>query len=190
MHPPPSFGAASPAAFASVSRLGLKRDKICSRMSHTMQLIKQLSGPGAAGVGVLGLSISGTVWNFYGVQFGLSGTLASLLALSVGLFLLRPLPLEPEATTEAIAQPDEATTTELAVGGDASSEMSEPASVLTTAEAIALKLAEEAEQQPATLLANYAPEHLLAGKNLPSRKRQPGPSLQRYRTMTSELFKS
>ena len=68
--------------------------------------------------------------------------------------------------------------------------MSEPASVLTTAEAIALKLAEEAEQQPATLLANYAPEHLLAGKNLPSRKRQPGPSLQRYRTMTSELFKS
>lgn len=159
-------------------------------MNLTMQLIKQLSGPGAAGVGVLGLSISGTVWNFYGVQFGLSGTVASLLALSVGLFLLRPLPLEPVATTEAIAQPDEATTTESAVGGDASSEMSEPASVLTTAEAIALKLAEEAEQQPATLLANYAPEHLLAGKNLPSRKRQPGPSLQRYRTMTSELFKS
>ena len=155
-----------------------------------MQLIKQLSGPGAAGMGVLGLAISGTVWNFYGVQFGLSGTVASLLALSVGLFLLRPLPLEPDATTAASAQPDEATTTEMAAAADATNAISEPTSVLTTAEAIALELAAEAEQQPAALLVNYAPEHLLAGKNLPSRKRQPGPSLQRYRTMTSELFKS
>ena len=155
-----------------------------------MQLIKQLSGPGAAGVGVLGLAISGTVWNFYGVQFGLSGTVASLLALSVGLFLLRPLPLEPEATTESIAQPDVATTSEIADVADATNATSEPTSVLTTAEAIALELAAEAEHQPAALLVNYAPEHLLAGKNLPTRKRQPGPSLQRYRTMTSELFRS
>jgi len=156
-----------------------------------MQLIKQLSGPGAAGVGVLGLAISGTVWNFYGVQFGLSGTVASLLALSVGLFLLRPLPLEPETSTEAIAQPDDvATTSEMEAVADATIATSEPNSVLTTAEAIALELAAEAENQPAALLVNYAPEHLLAGKNLPSRKRQPGPSLQRYRTMTSELFKS
>ena len=155
-----------------------------------MQLIKQLSGPGAAGVGVLGLAISGTVWNFYGVQFGLSGTVASLLALSVGLFLLRPLPLEPEAIPEAIAQPDVTTTSEITAVADATNELSEATNVLTTAEAIALELAAEAEQQPAALLVNYAPEHLLAGKNLPSRKRQPGPSLQRYRTMTSELFKS
>ena len=156
-----------------------------------MQLIKQLSGPGAAGVGVLGLAISGTVWNFYGVQFGLSGTVASLLALSVGLFLLRPLPLEAETSTEAIAQADDvATTSAMTAVADATNATSEPTSVLTTAEAIALELAAEAEKQPAALLVNYAPEHLLAGKNLPSRKRQPGPSLQRYRTMTSELFKS
>ena len=155
-----------------------------------MQLIKQLSGPGAAGVGVLGLAISGTVWNFYGVQFGLSGTVASLLALSVGLFLLRPLPLVPESATDAITQSDEVTTSEIAAVADATNAISEPTSVLTTAEAIALELATEAENQPAALMVNYAPEHLLAGKNLPSRKRQPGPSLQRYRTMTSELFKS
>ena len=151
-----------------------------------MQLIKQLSGPGAAGVGVLGLAISGTVWNFWST--GLSGTVASLLALSVGLFLLRPF--ESEATPEAIAQPDVTTTSEITAVADATNELSEATNVLTTAEAIALELAAEAEQQPAALLVNYAPEHLLAGKNLPSRKRQPGPSLQRYRTMTSELFKS
>ena len=154
-----------------------------------MQLIKQLSGPGAASVGVLGLAISGTVWNFYGVQFGLSGTVASLLALSVGLFLLRPLPLEQETATEVSSLTEESTTTDMAVA-DASSDVAKPASMLTTAEAIALELAAEAEQRPAALLVNYAPEHLLAGKNLPSRKRQPGPSLQRYRTMTNELFKS
>ena len=114
-----------------------------------MQLIKQLSGPGAAGVGVLGLAISGTVWNFYGVQLGLSGTVASLLALSVGLFLLRPLPLEPEAPTDAITQPDEATTTEMAAVADATNATSEPTSVLTTAEAIALELAAEAEKHGA-----------------------------------------
>ena len=154
-----------------------------------MQLIKQLSGPGAAGVGVLGLAISGTVWNFYGVQFGLSGTVASLLALAVGLFLLRPLPLEPEAATETITLPEQTMPVEVVVA-DASSDAAEQAKVLTTAEAIAQELAAEAAQQPAVLLVNYAPEHLLAGKNLPSRKRQPGPSLQRYRTMTSELFRS
>ena len=153
-----------------------------------MQLIKQLSGPGAAGVGVLGLAISGTVWNFYGVQLGLSGTVASLLALSVGLFLLRPL--SEEAQTGSIERPEEATAVDVAAVAEASSDAAEPVSVLTTAEAIALELAAEADNQPAALMVNYAPEHLLAGKNLPSRKRQPGPSLQRYRTMTSELFRS
>ncbi len=153
-----------------------------------MQLIKQLSGPGAAGVGVLGLAISGTVWNFYGVQLGLSGTVASLLALSVGLFLLRPL--SEEAQTGSIERPEEATAVDVAAVAEASSDAAEPVSVLTTAEAIALELAAEADIQPAALMVNYAPEHLLAGKNLPSRKRQPGPSLQRYRTMTSELFRS
>ena len=153
-----------------------------------MQLIKQLSGPGAAGVGVLGLAISGTVWNFYGVQLGLSGTVASLLALSVGLFLLRPL--SEEAQTGSIERPEEATAVNVAAVAEASSDAAEPVSVLTTAEAIALELAAEADNQPAALMVNYAPEHLLAGKNLPSRKRQPGPSLQRYRTMTSELFRS
>ena len=41
------------------------------------------------------------------MQFGLSGTVASLLALSVGLFLLRPLPLEQETATEASSLTEE-----------------------------------------------------------------------------------
>ena len=146
-------------------------------------LVRRLAGPAAAAAGVLGLAVSGTVWNFYGRLPGLSGTVASLLVLVVGLVLLRPLPApelpEPSGAEEPAAASEQGTTDESATG-----------ETLTTAEAIARELAAEESRKPAVVLVTYAPENLLPGTTLPVRKRRPGASFKPFREMTDELFKS
>ena len=143
-------------------------------------LVRRLAGPAAAAAGVLGLAVSGTVWNFYGRLPGLSGTIASLLVLAVGLVLLRPLPaLEPSGAEVPAAASEQSTTDESATG-----------ETLTTAEAIARELAAEESRKPEVVLVTYAPENLLPGTTLPVRKRRPGASFKPYREMTDELFKS
>lgn len=147
-------------------------------------LVRRLAGPAAAATGVLGLAVSGTVWNFYGRLPGLSGTIASLLVLAVGLVLLRPLPAPTLPEPSSAEKP--AAASELAAAEDsvASGES------LTTAEAIARELAEEESRKPEVVLVTYAPENLLPGTTLPVRKRRPGVSFNPYREMTDELFKS
>ena len=146
-------------------------------------LVRRLAGPAAAATGVLGLAVFGTVWNFYGRLPGLSGTIASLLVLAVGLVLLRPLPApelpEPSSAEEPAAASEQSTADESATG-----------EMLTTAEAIARELAAEESRKPEVVLVTYAPGNLLPGTTLPVRKRRPGASFKRYRDMTDELFKS
>ena len=147
-------------------------------------LVRRLAGPAAAATGVLGLAVSGTVWNFYGRLPGLSGTIASLLVLAVGLVLLRPLPAptlpEPSSAEESAAASEPAASEDSVASGES----------LTTAEAIARELAEEESLKPEVVLVTYAPENLLPGTTLPVRKRRPGASFKPYREMTDELFKS
>ena len=143
-------------------------------------LVRRLAGPAAAAAGVLGLAVSGTVWNFYGRLPGLSGTIASLLVLAMGLVLLRPLSApEPSGAAVPAAASEQSTTDESATG-----------ETLTTAEAIARELAAEESPKPEVVLVTYAPENLLPGTTLPVRKRRPGASFKPYREMTDELFKS
>lgn len=147
-------------------------------------LVRRLAGPAAAATGVLGLAVSGTVWNFYGRLPGLSGTIASLLVLAVGLVLLRPLPapeLPVSSSAEESADASEPAASENSVASGES---------LTTAEAIARELAAEESRKPEVVLVTYAPENLLPGTTLPVRKRRPGASFKPYREMTDELFKS
>ena len=147
-------------------------------------LVRRLAGPAAAAIGVLGLAVSGTVWNFYGRLPGLSGTIASLLVLALGLVLLRPLPV-PELPEPSTAEKP-ASTSELAAAEDSAVS----GESLTTAEAIARELAAEESRKPDVVLITYAPENLLPGTTLPVRKRRPGASFKLYREMTEELFKS
>ena len=59
-----------------------------------MQRLGLLGGIGLATLGTLGVAGAGIVWNFQGRTFGLSATVASLVLLSIGVVLLRPLPQE------------------------------------------------------------------------------------------------
>lgn len=146
--------------------------------------VRRLAGPAAAATGVLGLAVSGTVWNFYGRLPGLSGTIASLVVLALGLVLLRPLPV-PELPEPSTAE-GPADTSELAAAEDSAVS----GESLTTAEAIARELAAEESRKPEVVLVTFAPENLLPGTSLPVRKRRPGASFKPYREMTDELFKS
>ena len=59
---------------------------------------------------------------------------------------------------------------------------------LTTAESIARELAESQKLVDTAPPVNFAPEILLPGQGVPTRKRRPGASLKRYKTMVGELF--
>ena len=74
----------------------------------------------------------------------------------------------------------------VATGSESPGAASEQA--LTTAESIARELAESQKLIDTAPPVNFAPEILLPGQGVPSRKRRPGASLKRYKTMAGELF--
>ena len=59
-----------------------------------MQRLGLLGGIGLATLGTLGVAGAGILWNFQGRTVGLSATITSLVVLSIGVVLLRPLPQE------------------------------------------------------------------------------------------------
>ena len=148
------------------------------------KLLLKLIGPLFAAIGVFGLAGSGIVWNFLGRSLGLPSTVASLVVLMLGVVLLRPL-----ARTSA-SLPKQSPSSVLSESVDTGSESLVAASeqALTTAESIARELAESQKLVDTAPPVNFAPEILLPGQGVPSRKRRPGASLKRYKTMAGELF--
>lgn len=61
---------------------------------------------------------------------------------------------------------------------------------LTTAEAIAAELAAAEAARPEATFSTYAPDRLVAGSGLPTRRRRPGASMKSFRGLASDLFKS
>ncbi|WP_115070204.1 hypothetical protein [Synechococcus sp. UW179B] len=150
-------------------------------------LLFKLIGPLFAAIGVFGLAGSGIIWNFLGRSLGLPSTMASLLSLMLGFVLLRPLartPASPSTSTTSTSSQ-----TETLVGDvDVDSTEAVPAPALTTAESIAQELAESQKLLDVAPQVNFAPKMLLPGQGLPNRRRRPGASLKRYKTMAGELF--
>ena len=152
------------------------------------KLLLKLIGPLFAAIGVFGLAGSGIVWNFLGRSLGLPSTVISLLALLVGLVLLRPL----APTTASVS-----TSTSASVQSESelkddelkpSTDDVKPA--MTTAESIAQELADSQELVESSPPVNFAPVMLLPGQGLRDRRRRPGASLKRYKSMAGELFEA
>jgi len=131
-----------------------------------------------ATLGTLGMAASGLLWNFQGLEFGLTGTLTATVALFLSVVFLWPLgaakakiapQVEPVATIETVSQ---------------------IAPAQTTAEAVAELLAAEQQERPEITLVNFAPLNLLPGQSVPTKSRRAGSSLGRYRSMANDLFKS
>ena len=150
------------------------------------KLLLKLIGPLFAAIGVFGLAGSGIVWNFLGRSLGLPSTVISLLALLVGLVLLRPLaPMTASISISASASSEsELKDDDLKPSTDAI----KPA--MTTAESIAQELADSQKSVESTPPVNFAPVMLLPGQGLRDRRRRPGASLKRYKSMAGELFEA
>ena len=147
-------------------------------------LLLKLIGPLFAAIGVFGLAGSGIVWNFLGRSLGLPSTVVSLVVLMLGVVLLRPL--ARTSTSLPKQSPSSVLSESVATGSESPVAASEQA--LTTAESIARELAESQKLVDAAPPVNFAPEILLPGQGVPTRKRRPGASLKRYKTMAGELF--
>ena len=147
-------------------------------------LLLKLIGPLFAAIGVFGLAGSGIAWNFLGRSLGLPSTVVSLVVLMLGVVLLRPL--ARTSTSLPKQSPSSVLSESVATGSESPVAASEQA--LTTAESIARELAESQKLVDTAPPVNFAPEILLPGQGVPSRKRRPGASLKRYKTMAGELF--
>jgi hypothetical protein len=148
------------------------------------KLLLKLIGPLFAAIGVFGLAGSGIVWNFLGRSLGFPSTVASLLVLMLGVVLLRPL--ARTSASLSIQSPPEVPNKSAATESEIS--VTETKQALTTAESIAKELADSQKLIDVAPPVNFAPEKLLPGQGLPSRKRRPGASLKRYKAMAGELF--
>ena len=91
---------------------------------------------------------------------------------------------EPDASE--VAEPTEACTIQ-STPVQVSDQVS--ASLQTTAEAIAAELAESEAARPAITFSTYAPDRLIAGSGLPTRRRRPGASMNVFRDLATDLFK-
>ena len=149
-------------------------------------LLFKLIGPLFAAIGVFGLAGSGIIWNFLGRSLGLPSTIASLLSLMLGFVLLRPLARRPASPFTSTTSTSQAESLIEEVDVDSSGVVPTPA--LTTAESIAQELAESQKLLDVAPQVNFAPKMLLPGQGLPNRRRRPGASLKRYKTMAGELF--
>ena len=151
------------------------------------KLLLKLIGPLFAAIGVFGLAGSGIVWNFLGRSLGLPSTVISLLALLLGIVLLRPL-ARTSSSISAVSAPA-SSPSELENREEEPGPSSDEVKVaLTTAESIAQELAETQKLVEIAPPVNFAPEMLLPGQGLPNRRRRPGASLKRYKSMAGELF--
>ena len=154
------------------------------------KLLLKLIGPLFAAIGVFGLAGSGIVWNFLGRSLGLPSTVISLLALLVGLVLLRPLaPTTASVSTSTSTSASARSESELKADElKPSTDDVKPA--MTTAESIAQELADSQELVESSPPVNFAPVMLLPGQGLRDRRRRPGASLKRYKSMAGELFEA
>ena len=150
------------------------------------KLLLKLIGPLFAAIGVFGLAGSGIVWNFLGRSLGLPSTLISLLALLVGLVLLRPLAPTTASVSTSASAPSESELKD----DDLKPSAGDVKPAMTTAESIAQDLADSQKSVESTPPVNFAPVMLLPGQGLRDRKRRPGASLKRYKSMAGELFEA
>ena len=154
------------------------------------KLLLKLIGPLFAAIGVFGLAGSGIVWNFLGRSLGLPSTVISLLALLVGLVLLRPLaPTTASVSTSTSASASAPSESELK-DDELKPSTDDVKPAMTTAESIAQELADSQELVESSPPVNFAPVMLLPGQGLRDRRRRPGASLKRYKSMAGELFEA
>ena len=151
-----------------------------------------------AAVGVFGFAFSGLVWEFKGIELGLTALITSFIALVFSIIFLFPFSKsQPKPKQVAPLKQNnivQTKTTKIqAMPADKSEEILEEEGIettMTTAEEIRNQLAMTEKEKPAVVLVNFSTEYLVPGNSLGSSKRKPGKSLDTFRESAKELYKS
>ena len=151
-----------------------------------------------AAVGVFGFAFSGLVWEFKGIELGLTALITSFIALVFSIVFLFPFSKsQPKPKQVAPLKQNnivQTKTTKIqAMPADKLEEILEEEgneTTMTTAEEIRNQLAMTEKEKPAVVLVNFSTEYLVPGNSLGSSKRKPGKSLDTFRESAKELYKS
>ena len=140
-------------------------------------------------VGVFGFATSGLVWEFKGIELGLTALITSFIALLFSIVFLFPFskakqdqPLRQNNIVKVKTTPSQATS-------EVTSEDTIE-SVVTTAEEIRTQLALSEKEKPEVVMVNFSTNHLLPGSSLLPSKRKAGKSLDAFRETAKSLYKS
>ena len=150
-----------------------------------------------AAIGVFGFAFSGLVWEFKGIELGLTALITSFIALVFSIIFLFPFSKsqpKPKQVAPLKQNNIQTKTTKIeAMPADKSEEILEAEGIeitMTTAEEIRNQLAMTEKEKPAVVLVNFSTEYLVPGNSLGSSKRKPGKSLDTFRESAKELYKS
>lgn len=155
-------------------------------------------GSAFAAVGVFGFAFSGLVWEFKGIELGLSALITSFIALVFGIVFLFPFP-KSQPKPKRNAPPKQNNIVQTKPTTNQPKLVAKPKEILevenfekamTTADEIREQLALSEKEKPAVIFVNFSTQYLVPGNSVGSSKRKPGKSLDIFRESAKELYKS
>ena len=151
-----------------------------------------------AAVGVFGFAFSGLVWEFKGIELGLTALITSFIALVFSIVFLFPFS-NSQPKPKQVAPIKQNNIVQIKSTTIQSTPAAKPEenlgiegieTTMTTAEEIRNQLAVSEKEKPAVVLVNFSTEYLVPGNSLGSSKRKPGKSLDTFRESAKDLYKS
>ena len=151
-----------------------------------------------AAVGVFGFAFSGLVWEFKGIELGLTALITSFIALVFSIVFLfpfsksqpKPKRVAPLKQNNIVQTKPTTNQSKPVAKPEETLEVENIEKAMTTAEEIREQLALSEKEKPAVVLVNFSTQYLVPGNSLGSSKRKPGKSLDTFRESAKELFKS
>ena len=146
-------------------------------------------GTAFAFVGVFGFATSGLVWEFKGIELGLTALITSFIALLFSIVFLFPF---TKAKQNSPARQNNIVQVKAKVLQKKSEDLPDDTieSALTTAEEIRKQLALSEKEKPEVVMVNFSTNYLTPGNSLRPSKRKAGKSLDAFRQTAKSLYKS
>ena len=151
-----------------------------------------------AAIGVFGFAFSGLVWEFKGIELGLTALITSFIALVFSIIFLfpfsksqpKPKRVSPLKQNNIVQTKPTTNQSKPVAKPEETLEAENIEKAITTAEEIREQLALSEKEKPAVVLVNFSTQYLVPGNSLGSSKRKPGKSLDTFRESAKELYKS
>ena len=140
-------------------------------------------------VGVFGFATSGLVWEFKGIELGLTALITSFIALLFSIVFLFPF---TKAKQDSPIKQNNIVQAKVKVLQKKSEDLPDAknGTALTTAEDIRKQLALSEKEKPEVVMVNFSTNYLPPGNSLRPSKRKAGKSLDAFRETAKSLYKS